>query len=222
MATIQIEATPRATVGTSSAKALRRTGRVPAVIYGHGGPTVSVAISLADIQKALAEHAQTFELSLEGKKDTVLLLDAQFDLSGEYVTHVDFKRVAADVLVEVDIEVRLKGTPVGEKFGGRLDHIAHAIKVTCLPGAIPELLTANVEGLELGDVLRAGEIALPPGVSLAEDPEEAVAACHHPGGESDEDGGAEGEAGEGMPEVIGKSGDADAGDDGESDDEGGE
>jgi large subunit ribosomal protein L25 len=182
MATIKIDAVSRASVGTTSAKALRKTGKIPAVVYGHGGPTVSVAIDRAAIEKAMAENAQTFELSVDGTPDTVLLCDAQFDLSGEFCTHVDFKRVSATEAVEVDIEVRLKGTPEGEKFGGKLDHIAHAIKVRCLPGAIPEVIIAEVDGLNIGDMLRASSLPLPAGVTLAGDPEEAVASCHHPGG----------------------------------------
>lgn len=214
MATIKIDAERRATVGTASAKKLRKTGKVPAVVYGHGGDTQSIAIDQAAIEQAMRENAQTFELSVEGKSDTVLLCDAQFDLSGEFCTHVDFKRVSATETVEVEIEVRLKGTPVGEKFGGKLDHIAHAIRVRCLPGAIPEVFIAEVDALEIGDVLRASSLPLPAGVTLAGDPEEAVASCHHPSGGTGTEGEEAGEGAEGgaaEPEVIGKSGD-DAGD----------
>lgn len=219
MATTKIAATSRATVGTSSAKALRKTGQIPAVVYGHGGPTISLAISLAEIQKALADNTQTFELSVEGKADTVLLCDAQFDLSGEFVTHVDFKRVSATETVEVDVEVRLKGEAIGLKTGGKLDHTNHSVKVKCLPTAIPEFVLGHVDALDLGDILRASELELPAGVELAGNPEQAIAAVQRPGGlEEEAPAEGEGEGGEdgsGMPEVIGKGGDDAEGGEGE-------
>jgi len=213
MATIKIAAESRTTVGTGSANKLRRTGKVPAVIYGRGGDTIAIAIDRMQIEKAMRENAQTFELSVDGKTDTVLLCDAQFDLSGESCTHADFQRVDATQTVEVDIEVKLKGDAIGIKAGGQLDHALHSIKVRCLPNAIPESVTAIVDGLDLGDVLRAGDLELPAGVELADKPERAIAAVHHPGGEDEAgEGEVDGEGGEGglsEPEVIGKSEDDD-------------
>jgi large subunit ribosomal protein L25 len=207
MATIKIEAVQRDSVGTGSAKVLRRTGKIPAVVYGHGGKTLSIAIDRTQIENAMRENAQTFDLAVDGSSDTVLLCDAQFDLSGECCTHADFKRVAADVLVEVDIEVKLRGDAIGLRAGGKLDHSGHSVKVRCLPNTIPDSVTGHVDGLDLGDVLRAAELEMPAGVELITDPEHAIASVHRPGGDAEAEEGEEGAASE--PEVIGK-GDADA------------
>lgn len=179
MATTTLMAEPRTALGSGPAKALRRAGRVPAVLYGHGEATVHLSVDQLTTFKVLQAHAQTVELQLDGQSQLALIQDADFDLAGERLTHVDFYRVRADEAVEVEIELKLVGQSKGEKDGGVVDLALHRLTVRCLPGDIPELLELKMEPFEIGAVIRAKDILLPAAVTLVTPPEVAVVSIHH-------------------------------------------
>ena len=138
------------------------------------------------------------------------------------VIHVDFYQVHAGEELEVDVPIRLEGVPAGvREDGGVLDHVIHELTVRCLPSKIPNVLTLDVSGLEIGDSLHVSDLPLPEGVTSMIDGERTVCGVAAPRIEEEPEveeaaeleGLLEGEEGAPEPEVIGKGGDAGEGED---------
>lgn len=196
----RLEAEPRPERGTKAARRLRRAGRLPVVLYGHKQETVSLSVPLAQFEAILRSGARMVDLDIQGRAERALLKDIQFDSLGDQILHADFIRVAMDEAVEVTVPLELVGTPAGVREGGTLDQVLHEITITCLPQNMPERIRVRVEELGLGQTLHAGEIPLPEGITLAEEPETPVATVHPP--VSEEEMAAEEEEGPAAPEVI--------------------
>lgn len=175
--TFQLKAEPRAT-GTKAAVKVREQGLVPAVIYGHKQDSVSIAVDLKLLVQALHEGHRLFDVELEGKTETLLLKDLQFDHYQRGIMHVDFMRVNRDEKAHVNVPVVLKGTAVGINAGGIVDmHLDH-ILIDCPVMSIPEVVEVSVAKLGLGEAILASDIKLPAGAALLTDADAVVVNCH--------------------------------------------
>lgn len=167
---ITLSAQPRDRVGKGAARAVRRAGLVPAVVYGGKETPLPVAIE----PLALRRHLETgtffttmIELDLAGKPHKVLARDVQFHPVTDRPEHVDFLRVSADTLITVDVPVIFDNeeTCPGIKRGGVLNIVRHAIELECRADAIPHALHADLSTLDIGDSLHISHIQLPAGVT---------------------------------------------------------
>ena len=171
----QITAKPRSELGSRANKRLRDAGFLPGVIYGHKEAVVPITLPKKDVVNHLSHGTHLFEVGLEGKKETVLIKEVQYDHLGADVLHVDFARVSLDEKVEVTIPLELKGEPKGEADGGVLQQIINELQVECLVTEIPDRVIHNVSEMALNDVLHISEIKLPPGVRVLQDGDLIVA-----------------------------------------------
>jgi large subunit ribosomal protein L25 len=117
-------------------------------------------------------------LKFEGKSETLLVKDLQYDYLGKDVIHVDFMRVNLDEKADVNVMLEFKGTPAGVAEGGILDVHLDTIEVNCPVTGIPETIVLNVKELGIGDTIYAREITLPEGATLLTDGEMVIANCH--------------------------------------------
>ena len=167
----QIEASARAQVGKGAARAVRRQGQTPAVIYG--GNTAPVAIAL-DANKTrqliFGGHFLTtiFEIAVDGKRERVIPRDYQLDPVKDFPLHVDFLRVAKGQTVTVQVPIHVTGQDAspGVKNGGLVQIVEHSLEITVEPDQIPEAFEVSVAGLNIGDQLEAKVIKLPAGAKL--------------------------------------------------------
>ncbi len=167
----QIEASARAQVGKGAARAVRRQGQTPAVIYG--GNTAPEAIAL-DANKTrqliFGGHFLTtiFEISVAGKKQRVIPRDYQLDPVKDFPIHVDFLRVAKGQTVTVQVPIHVVGqeSSPGVKSGGLVQIVEHTLEITVEPDSIPEAFDVSVAGLNIGDQIEAKAIKLPAGAKL--------------------------------------------------------
>jgi len=167
---INLVAQPRDRAGKGVARATRREGRVPAVIYGGKEPPVLVALELKDL--ARRAHSAAFfnhliELDVDGKKHRVLPRDVQFHPLNENPIHVDFLRVAKDATIEVAVPVEFinqEASP-GLKRGGVLNIVRHEIDLVCPVEAIPDHITIDMTGFEVGDSVHISNVKLPANVT---------------------------------------------------------
>jgi large subunit ribosomal protein L25 len=160
--------------GTLATNKLRRTGKVPAVLYGHGQPSQHLAINAVEVKTLLRHHGKA--VTLDGAvQDTALVSDVQFDCLGIDVLHLDLIRVNLQEKVTVTVPVHLTGDSVGVRGGGVLLENVHEVEIECLAGSIPEFVTIDVSGLEIGAHMVAGDIKLPSGVSLLTASETVIA-----------------------------------------------
>lgn len=167
----QIEASARAQVGKGAARAVRREGRTPAVIYGGGAAPEAIALDANKTRQLIfGGHFLTtiFEISVAGKKQRVIPRDYQLDPVKDFPIHVDFLRVAKGQTVTVQVPVHVTGQEQspGVKSGGLVQIVEHALEVTVEPDAIPESIDVSVAGLNVGASIHADAIKLPAGARL--------------------------------------------------------
>jgi large subunit ribosomal protein L25 len=193
---ISLVAQPRDRAGKGVARATRREGRVPAVIYGGKEPPVLVALELKDL--ARRAHSAAFfnhliELDVGGKKHRVLPRDVQFHPLNERPIHVDFLRVAADATIEVAVPVEFinqEASP-GLKRGGVLNIIRHEVDLICPVEAIPDHITVDMTGFQLGDSIHISHVKLPPNVTSSIDRDFTIATVVAPSGLKSDDAAAD-------------------------------
>ena len=165
--------------GTRPSRRLRRTGRVPAVVYGMGGEPVTVSVDKTDLRAALSTDAglnALITLDVEGGRQLSIVKDLQRHPVRRDVLHVDFLRIDPDREVEVDIPLVLTGEAKKvTQASGMVDQVMHHLPVLAKPADIPVEVTADVSDLEVGSSLRVSDIDLPAGVTPAGDPDATFA-----------------------------------------------
>lgn len=156
--------------GTTSAKALRRDGKVPAVIYGHGSTPESVTFERRAFDDLLHHGggSSLITLTLGGKRfDTALVREVQIDPVSRRVIHVDLQRVSATESVHAKLRVVTVGTPEGVRsYGGVMDVLAHELEVEGPANQLPDHLEVDVSHLGIHQHVSAGEVTLPNGFRM--------------------------------------------------------
>lgn len=175
-------------VGKGPAKRLRRNGLVPAVLYGGASP-MSIAVPPKDILRLIHGHegsTQLFRVTVEGSNDgkMAIIRDMQFDPVSEQLIHVDLQEVAMDRAIQVSVAIHHVGDAVGVRESqGILEMVLREVRVSCLPGNIPERLEADVTNLNIHDVLTVKDLKVPEGVRVLNDPNQAVVTVAPPAAE---------------------------------------
>ena len=192
-----ISAFERERVGKGSARAARRAGLVPAVIYGDKKNPVGITMEAREITKIVHQpgiFGRLLEIDVAGTKSTVLTRDIQFHPVSDVVMHLDFLRVSqsATVAVAVPVEFINEDKCPGIKIGGVLNVVRYEVELNCPATAIPEKISIDLEDVKIGDSIHISAIPLPEGVSpTITDRDFTVATLASPGGgvknEDDED-----------------------------------
>jgi large subunit ribosomal protein L25 len=165
--------------GKAVAKRLRRAGRIPAILYGTKSP-VNVTVDPRDVFRLIHGHegsTQLLKLSFAGSGESrmAIIRDLQFHPVSEDLIHVDLQEVAMDRTIQVTVAVHHVGDAIGvRETKGILEMILREVQVSCLPGAIPDVINADVSNLRIGDVLTVGDLVAPEGVRILNDPNQAV------------------------------------------------
>jgi large subunit ribosomal protein L25 len=164
-----LAAEERATKGT--ARAIRRTGRVPGVIYGDKQPPVIVSIDRNHLARQLEKPGffiRLIDLELGGKKHRVLPRDIQYDPVSDRPLHIDFLRISKETKVRVGVPVVFLDADKspGLKRGGTLNIVHHEIEILCAPDKIPEKFEVSLEGLQINDAVHLSALKLPSDIKL--------------------------------------------------------
>jgi large subunit ribosomal protein L25 len=165
----EIKATLRPKAGKGAARAVRRDGRTPAVIYGANQAPLAIAIDHRDIRtKIYAGHFLTtlYDIELDGKKHRVIPRDYQLDPVKDFPIHVDFMRLSEGALIRVNVPVHVinvEQSP-GVKRGGAVNIVTHSIPLRCPPDRIPQSIEVDVTGLEINNSKHLSDVTLPEGV----------------------------------------------------------
>jgi large subunit ribosomal protein L25 len=181
--TTKLNVSSRAGAGSRAARRLRRSGRVPGVLYGGDAESVGFDADARELRLALASSGAVLDLSVDGAKATpVVLKEAQrHPVRGETV-HVDMLRVRLDEEINAVVPLELVGVDdaPGVKEGGILEQITRELNVQALPTAIPESIVHSVGEMQIGETIVLGALTPPDGVTLLDDPEETVVATLSP------------------------------------------
>lgn len=174
---VTLQAEVRTGTGKGVARRLRVSGRVPAVLYGLGAQSVSVAVDRRALAQALHTEAGRnvlIDLMVDGESHLTLAREIQRDVVRGDLIHVDFLKIARDVAIQVDVPIHVTGQSPGVKEGGVIEHHLWNVRVECLPGKVPERLDADVSRLAIGDALRVGDLVPPEGITILTSLDETV------------------------------------------------
>jgi large subunit ribosomal protein L25 len=179
MATVNLSATARSERGKGSARKLRSSGQVPAVIYGSARNAQSLAINEKDLDRLLgtiAAESTVIELGVDGGRPTkTLIREIQRHPFKRMILHVDFQELVAGEKVTVNIPLVLVGMPEAVRLGGGvLDQTMRELEIEVDPSDIPNHIDVDISTLELGHSLHVSDIKLPPGVTVMDDPETTI------------------------------------------------
>lgn len=178
---VTLKTTPRTESGSRAAIKLRKQGLVPAIVYGHKLANAQVAVNAEELDRAIrVQHVRVLDLDINGKVETVLIRELQWDYLGKQMIHVDFERKDRSELVRVTVPVELRNAPK-QTGGGVLDQPLHSLHVECPLGNIPEAIRIDITNLTLGNPIHVRELALPEGVKALEAPEAVVVQLKLPG-----------------------------------------
>ena len=165
-----LKAIARPGVGKGAARAARRSGKVPGVIYGDKKPPLSISLDFTDVSKRLnAGHFLTtlIDVELDGANHQVIPRGFQLDPLKDTLTHVDFQRIAPGSKLRVAIPMKFvnhEESP-GIKRGGTLNIVRHTVELSCPPDLIPEEIVVDLTGREIGDSIHISHVSLPEGVT---------------------------------------------------------
>ena len=166
---IKLAATARQRAGKGAARAVRREGRVPAVIYGDKTAPVMISLDPRDVMREASKagfFTRLYDVEVDGKAHRVLPRDIQFHPVNDKPEHVDFQRVGESTRVRVEVPVKLENLEKspGVKRGGVVNLVRHAVEVWAMPGNIPSRIVIDMAGLDIGDSIHIEAIKLPEGV----------------------------------------------------------
>lgn len=170
MAEVQsLKVSPRERAGKGAARAARRAGLVPAVVYGDKQPPHLVTVDPKELGRQInrsAYYVTLFDIDVDGKKQRVIPRDVQFDPVTDRPIHADFMRVNANTKLNVNVPVHFRNHEAapGIKRGGVLNIVRHDIELVCSPDNIPQSIDIDLTGLEIGDGIHISMISLPEGV----------------------------------------------------------
>jgi large subunit ribosomal protein L25 len=181
--TTKLNVNSRAAAGSRAARRLRRSGRVPGVVYGGAGEPLGFDADARELRLALARSGAVLDLSIDGSKATpVVLKDAQRDPLHGDTTHVDFLRVKLDEKINAIVPLELQGIDdaPGVKEGGILEQITRELNVQALPTSIPESIVHEIGEMAIGETIVLSAIVAPQGVTFLDDLEETIVATLSP------------------------------------------
>ena len=188
MPQVTLKAERRQEFGSNAVKWLRRSGKLPAVLYGKDvpGKSISLTIDAHDFERIITLYPMStlIELQLE-ETHIAIIKDIQRDMIKRTPIHVDFLLVNMDLKQEFKIGVVLQGVARGVKAGGILEQVAYAVNVSCLPQDAPQQVEVDVADLGLDAVVTAKDLKIPVNVDLLEDPLQVICTLKSPSEEKE-------------------------------------
>jgi len=157
--------------GTVAARGVRRSGRVPAVIYGGHSDPKMLTLDHNDVVKHLeheAVYSHVLDVTIDGKTEKAILKGVQRNPARFQILHLDFLRVSMKEAIKVHVPLHFinESTSVGGKKGGIAAHSMVDVEVTCLPSALPEFIEVDLAKMDIGDTLHLSDLVLPKGVEI--------------------------------------------------------
>ncbi len=171
---VTLTAEKRSETGKSAARSMRRTGYLPAVVYGHGEESHALRLKTDEVQQLLGRISVAttmIDLHVVGEDpQRVLIREVQRHPYRDDILHLDFFHVRADEAISIEVPVQLEGKPVGVEAGGILQQIRYEIEIECLPDEIPEAFTVDVSALDVGDSIHIADVDTG-GVDVLDEPD---------------------------------------------------
>lgn len=174
MQILELPVEKRDKLGSANARRYRRAGGIPCNLYGRGVDPFPLVTTRDDFGEVLKLHTAIVRLKLGDDSQLALLREVKWDTFGDYVEHVDFKRVEMEDTVKIKVPLVFVGTPAGAHHGGDLQAVQVDIEVMSRVDSIPSEIRVDVSALEIGDGIRAEGLPYPDHVEPAIDPQAMI------------------------------------------------
>lgn len=201
MSQVVLTAQNRTVTGSGAARRIRRTGRIPGVLYGRSGQARAIDVDAQEFVKSIKHISEStiVTVEIEGTAYNAFVKDTQRNIQDGTVLHVDFYEVESGVMLRAKVSVHIHGNPVGVREGGTLELPLHEIEVECLPKDLPQRIAVDVSDLKLNQSIHVRDLALGEGVRIISGPDQVVALVKFAkaeGAASSEEGAGEGASSE--------------------------
>lgn len=179
MEATELNAVPRQETGKGPARRFRMEGLIPAVFYGRGDKAVPITVNATDLQKVVKAGKENIFIKLlvkgDKKRKLALLKELQVEPVSRRMYHADFYEIRMDHKLTLDVPIHFVGTPIGVENGGELQHLKRDLKVSCLPGDLPDSIEVNVTDLEIGHSIKVQDIQVPKEITVLDPGDVGVA-----------------------------------------------
>jgi large subunit ribosomal protein L25 len=202
----ELSAQARDGTGKGHNRKLRASGRIPAVLYGHGEETRSVSVDAHELERLFAHiHVEStvIDIAVDGAPVKALVREVQRHAVRDDVLHVDFYVIHAGERVTVEVPLRITGSAPGVRIGGLLQQSLDTLEIRCLPDSIPDTIIVDISTLEIGDSVHVRDMSIPEGVEVLVDGDRTVCSIVPPTVTAEAAAEAA-EPAEAEPEVIGR------------------
>lgn len=177
---MKVIAATRTAQGSGASRRLRRSGKVPGIVYGSASDATPVEMDHNPLYHSLrveAFHSSILDMEIDGKPEKVLLRDVQWHAYKPQVMHIDFQRVAADQKIHMKVPLHYtnqEASPAVKLLGAIVSHVLTEIEVSCLPSQLPEFIEVDLSNLTAGHPLHVSDVTFPEGVTPVQAKENPV------------------------------------------------
>jgi large subunit ribosomal protein L25 len=177
MAQVILTAKNRSGRGSAEARRIRRSGRIPGILYGRTGNSIALDLDALEFSNGIKNISEStiVKVDIEGKPHDAFVKDTQRNITDGKILHVDFYEVEQDTLLRARVSVHLNGNPIGVRNGGILESPLHEIEVECFPRDLPERINVDISGLDVNQSIHVRDIPLNEGVKLISAGDQVVA-----------------------------------------------
>lgn len=172
-----LKAEIRKNTGSSEAAKVRKSGRIPAVVYGHKEETVAISLDAHSLIEGLHHGHRVMDVEIDGKQQKMIIKDLQYDHYGREILHVDLMRVDVTEAIKMSVPIELKGVAKGTHEGGIIEVHTDHLEIECMVTEIPNSIIVNIKDVGVGDTVHASDVELPAGVKLVSDPSVLLITC---------------------------------------------
>jgi len=177
MSQVVLKAKNRTMEGTQAARKIRRTGRVPGVLYGRAGKAVSIDLDALEFANGIKNISEStiVKVEVDGKTYEAFVKDTQRNIIDGKILHVDFYEVESGVLLRARVSIQLKGNAAGVRDGGILEFPLHEIEVECMPKDLPERIELDISNLGVNQSIHVRDIPLADSIRVISNADQVVA-----------------------------------------------
>jgi large subunit ribosomal protein L25 len=177
MSQVVLSAKNRQKAGSSESRRIRRCGRIPAVLYGRSGKSISIDLDAQEFVRGVKGISEStiVKINIDGNPHDAFVKATQRNIIDGNILHVDFYEVESGVALRAKVSLHLYGNPIGVREGGILENPVHEIEVECLPKDLPERIEVDISGLKVNQSLHVRDIPLAEGIRLLSGADQVVA-----------------------------------------------
>ncbi|MCL2801076.1 MAG: 50S ribosomal protein L25 [Treponema sp.] len=177
MGKVVLKAKNRQKYGSAESRRMRKSGRIPAVIYGRAGKSVSIDLDSSEFLKGTKGISEStiVKVEVEDKSYEAFVKDTHRNIIDGNILHIDFYEVESGVALRARVSLVFQGNPIGVREGGMLETPLHEIEIECLPVDLPERIEIDISNLKANQSLHVRDIPLAKGVKLLSNPDQTVA-----------------------------------------------